>query len=128
MSSTVPAEPPCTFGARLYALRMKRGLSQQQLASLLGISDSYVSALENERKRPPPLDVVTRWAHALTLAAPQLNEFVEATKAARTSSARHPISPEVRRVITLLRRAAPKLEPAALQNLECQLKEASSEP
>ncbi len=127
MNSTL-TEPTGTFGARLYALRMKRGLSQERLASLLGISDSYISALENERRQPPPLDVVTRWAHTLTLAPPQRELLVEATKTARISSAREPVSPDVKRVIALLRRAAPKLPPAALQNLETQLKEACSEP
>jgi transcriptional regulator with XRE-family HTH domain len=53
-----------TFSKKLKSTRLRRNLSQDALASLAGISVSYVSMLERER-RSPPLANVERIAGAL---------------------------------------------------------------
>lgn len=41
-----------TFGARFRAARLAKGLTQDELADLLGITKSAVSAWENDRETP----------------------------------------------------------------------------
>jgi ribosome-binding protein aMBF1 (putative translation factor) len=50
----------------LIKYRMDRGLSQQQLADLVGTSNSQISRIESGRHRTN-LDTLTRIAHALDL-------------------------------------------------------------
>ena len=40
------------FGKRLRQLRLKRGLSQEELAYRVGMDVSYLSELENGKKEP----------------------------------------------------------------------------
>jgi len=40
------------FGEKLYTLRKRDGLSQQQLGKVLGVSGSHVGALERGEKMP----------------------------------------------------------------------------
>jgi transcriptional regulator with XRE-family HTH domain len=46
------------FGARLREVRLKRGLSQQALAELVGIPQPHVSAMESGAKFPNLLTVL----------------------------------------------------------------------
>lgn len=41
-----------TLGERLKAERIKKGVSQDELAKLLGVEQSYISKLENGIKTP----------------------------------------------------------------------------
>jgi transcriptional regulator with XRE-family HTH domain len=41
------------FGVRMQALRRERGVSQKTMAAALGVSPSYLSALEHGRKGAP---------------------------------------------------------------------------
>ncbi len=56
------------FGKHVRELRQARGLTQQQLASELSVSLSYISKVENERLNTgeyPSEEFVIRLAHAL---------------------------------------------------------------
>jgi transcriptional regulator with XRE-family HTH domain len=55
-----------TFSKKLKSTRLRRNLSQDALASLAGISVSYVSMLEREQ-RSPPLETIERIATALRI-------------------------------------------------------------
>ena len=44
------ADPVVAFGRRLRTLRLQRGLSQEQLASLAGLDRTYVSSCEAGRR------------------------------------------------------------------------------
>ncbi|GAA3049489.1 Scr1 family TA system antitoxin-like transcriptional regulator [Kitasatospora sp. NPDC127116] len=46
------ASPSAEFGAFLRALREQRGWTQEHLAGLIGCTSSFVSALENGRRKP----------------------------------------------------------------------------
>ena len=52
------------FGTRLKELRKQRGLTQQQLATLLCVSKSVVSFYELRERTPSP-DVLTKLSHIL---------------------------------------------------------------
>jgi transcriptional regulator with XRE-family HTH domain len=41
------------FAAKVRALRRARGVSQKEMASALGVSPAYLSALEHGRRSPP---------------------------------------------------------------------------
>ncbi|HTM30772.1 MAG TPA: helix-turn-helix domain-containing protein [Vicinamibacterales bacterium] len=55
------------FGARLKALRMSAGLTQERLASISGLSVHAVSALERGERRRPQVDTVRALSAALDL-------------------------------------------------------------
>lgn len=63
------------FGAELYALRVRRGMSQRQLASTAKLSPSTVSEVENGRRAPPCLAVVKRLSAALGLVPDEQLQF-----------------------------------------------------
>lgn len=56
---------PETFGAVLRRLRRAAKLSQEELASRVGVDFTYVSKLENDRARPPAEETVLRFCAAL---------------------------------------------------------------
>ncbi|MGJ7554639.1 helix-turn-helix domain-containing protein [Variovorax sp. RB3P1] len=53
VSSILELESGPTFGAQLYARRIEKGLTQATVAHRAGISASYLSELENDRRQPP---------------------------------------------------------------------------
>jgi len=53
--------------ARFVEERERRGLSQAQVAELVGVSVTHLSRLENKHQSPG-LDTALRWAHAVGLA------------------------------------------------------------
>ena len=55
------------FGAALFELRTRNGMSQVQLARTSRLSCAYVSTVENGRRRPPPPKTIERLADALDL-------------------------------------------------------------
>lgn len=48
-----------TFGTMLYAERMARGLTLQELGKVLGITAAMVGKLENDRRKPSQQLVTT---------------------------------------------------------------------
>jgi predicted ATPase/DNA-binding XRE family transcriptional regulator len=73
---------PGSFGAQLRALREAAGFTQEELATISGLSVHAVSALERGERRRPQLDTVRALAAALDL--------TEASRAALLGSARAP--------------------------------------
>lgn len=63
------------FGARIRELRKAQGLTQDQLAEILGIEQKYVSLIEHG-KSYPSLDRLMRIAEALKVPLPSLFEFM----------------------------------------------------
>lgn len=69
---TVPADAtpdpyadPLKFGQRMQVLRERRGMSQVQLADLVGISPHTLRKIENGQQKAPGLEMVMRIAEAL---------------------------------------------------------------
>jgi len=55
------------FGQKLLALRKKRKLSQKELASLSGVSPSYLSRIERGERAPPHPAILKKMALPLNL-------------------------------------------------------------
>ena len=60
---------PGTFGARLKALREAAGFTQEELATIAGLSVHAVSALERGLRRRPQVETVRALSLALELTA-----------------------------------------------------------
>ncbi|WP_078886223.1 helix-turn-helix domain-containing protein [Streptomyces sp. MUSC 125] len=65
-----------SFGRRLRDLRLRNGLSQQQLARCSSLSVRAIRDLENGRVRHPRADSLRLLADALGLSAPQMTRLV----------------------------------------------------
>ena len=48
------------FGERVRALRRQRGVTQREMAAVLGVSSAYLSALEHGRRGRPTWDMLQR--------------------------------------------------------------------
>ena len=62
--------PPGSFGARLKALREAAGYTQEELATIAGLSVHAVSALERGERRRPHVETVRALSAALDLTGP----------------------------------------------------------
>ncbi|MFC7815999.1 helix-turn-helix domain-containing protein [Streptomyces sp. NPDC057367] len=68
MSEDVTPDPyadPLRFGQRVQILRERRGMTQAQLADLVGISPHTLRKIENGQQKAPGLNMVMRIAEAL---------------------------------------------------------------
>jgi transcriptional regulator with XRE-family HTH domain len=54
-----------TFGERLRELRKAKGLYQKELADKVGVDFTYLSRLENDRRRPPKENTISALAEVL---------------------------------------------------------------
>lgn len=59
------------FGARIQALRAKRGLSQEKLAHIVGVHRTYMGFVERG-ERNPTLTKIEKIARALNIAIREL--------------------------------------------------------
>ncbi|WP_082149540.1 helix-turn-helix domain-containing protein [Bordetella pseudohinzii] len=66
------------FAIYLRALRLSRGLKQQDVARLLGYEPSYLSALERSAKGPPRQAFIARLVRVLGLSSAEQAELNEA--------------------------------------------------
>lgn len=58
-------EPMTTFAKQLRRLRKKQHLTQVDLAQAVGVSNTYISALESGRKPAPPYEIVASMERTL---------------------------------------------------------------
>ncbi len=78
---------PGSFGAHLKALRETAGFTQEELATIAGLSVHAVSALERGERRRPQVETVRALCAALDLTGPALNAFMASARApARTAA------------------------------------------
>src|SRR4051812_8514040 len=80
------AGAPGAFGTHLKALREAAGFTQEELATIAGLSVHAVSALERGERRRPHVDTVRALAAALDLSGPGRDEFVRHARASATMS------------------------------------------
>ncbi len=86
--SNVEGKPYAEIGTLLRNLRLRRGLSQFDLASSAGINNSYLSRIENGERRPSP-KILKKFSEILQFPYDELvvtsgilsEEFVRATPA-----------------------------------------------
>src|SRR4026208_2579901 len=65
-----------SFGAQLKALREAAGFTQEELATIAGLSVHAVSALERGERRRPHVETVRAVSAALALAGPVREAFI----------------------------------------------------
>jgi transcriptional regulator with XRE-family HTH domain len=74
----MPLAPPPSFGAHLRSLREAAGFTQEELATISGLSVHAVSALERGERRRPHVETVRALSAALDL-TPQARETLVAS-------------------------------------------------
>jgi predicted ATPase/transcriptional regulator with XRE-family HTH domain len=79
------ARPP--FASQLKALRQAAGFTQEELATIAGLSVHAVSALERGERRRPHADTVRALSSALDLASPIRDVFVASARPAAHDTA-----------------------------------------
>lgn len=72
---------PGSFGAQLKALREAAGFTQEELATIAGLSVHAVSALERGERRRPHVETVRALSAALDLTGATRDEFVASARA-----------------------------------------------
>jgi predicted ATPase/DNA-binding XRE family transcriptional regulator len=83
---------PQPFGAQLKALREAAGFTQDELATIAGLSVHAVSALERGQRRRPHLETVRALSAALDLAEPVREALVASARAPAKDSASDSLS------------------------------------
>lgn len=69
-------DAPSTLGEYLRLARERAGISQRQLASRVGIHNSYLARLENGEWESPSADVLQRIAEVLEISSTDLLAFI----------------------------------------------------
>src|SRR5512141_682025 len=70
-----------SFGTRLKALREAAGFTQEELATIAGLSVHAVSALERGERRRPHIETVRALSAALDLAGARYEAFLGSARA-----------------------------------------------
>src|SRR5690349_19263798 len=73
---------PASFAAQLKALRETAGFTQEELATVAGLSVHAISALERGERRRPHVDTVRALADALELAGAAREAFLRRARGA----------------------------------------------
>src|SRR5512138_2530682 len=72
---------PPSFGAQLKALREAAGFTQEELATIAGLSVHAISALERGERRRPHVETVRALSAALDLTGPMRDAFLGSARA-----------------------------------------------
>jgi transcriptional regulator with XRE-family HTH domain len=72
---------PGSFGAQLKALREAAGFTQEELATIAGLSVHAVSALERGERRRPHIETARALSAALDLTGPARDAFLSSVRA-----------------------------------------------
>ena len=79
--------PPGSFGTQLKALREAAGYTQEELATIAGLSVHAVSALERGERRRPQVDTVRALSAALDLTGPVRDALLASARAPAPTAA-----------------------------------------
>src|SRR4026208_623231 len=72
--------PSRSFGAQLKALREAAGFTQEELATIAGLSVHAVSALERGERRRPHVETIRALSSALELPGATLDAFLKSAR------------------------------------------------
>ena len=112
------------FGAQLFQHRIRRGLSQEQVARLAGLSKSYLSEMENGKRLPPPRRTAIRIAQAMELAQPEADSLIAAAVYERgCAESDEELPTEVRQLIADIRSHAFQLPARVVLALHKKVRE-----
>jgi predicted ATPase/DNA-binding XRE family transcriptional regulator len=85
-------DPAGSFGERLRSLRESAGFTQEELATIAGLSVHAVSALERGRRLRPHMDTVRALAAALDLAGVARDAFLATARVPAPTTVAHELS------------------------------------
>jgi tetratricopeptide (TPR) repeat protein len=111
MASEGPLEQ--SFGRLLCSLRLKAGLTQEELAERSGVSVRALSDIERGRTTRPYRDSVERLADALRLSGPARQHFLDTARGRGTAPA-PPVPPAPSAPSTRLAQFVPRQMPATV--------------
>jgi transcriptional regulator with XRE-family HTH domain len=111
--------PLTPFGERLRALRAERGVSQKAMASAIGVSAAYLSALEHGRRGAPTWTLIQKIIGYFNII------WDDAEDLARLAESSHPrvridtsgLSPAATELANLLAESIEKLDEAELRKI-----------
>jgi predicted ATPase/DNA-binding XRE family transcriptional regulator len=83
----VKSGAPASFGAHLKSLREAAGFTQEELATIAGLSVHAVSALERGHRRRPHVETVRALSAALDLTGPIAKAFLDSARAPAPATA-----------------------------------------
>ena len=86
---------PGSFGAQLKALREAAGFTQEELATIAGLSVHAVSALERGERRRPHVETVRALSAALDLTGANRDAFLGSARASAHATAADELSRRV---------------------------------
>src|SRR6185503_2904521 len=79
--------PPGSFATQLKALREAAGFTQEELATIAGLSVHAVSALERGERRKPHVETVRALSAALDLTGAARDTFADSARASAPAAA-----------------------------------------
>lgn len=114
-----------SFGAELYAARIRKGFTQAEVAAKARLGRGYYSQLENSRKGPPSETALIRIVQALGLGESDGKRLVASAIAERCTPAPHvkALSPAVRQLLVCIFDHADRITPATAFRIETILSE-----
>lgn len=113
-----------SFGELMYQHRTRLGVSQRNIARAAGMSESYLSELENCKRIAPPHSTAMRIAEALKLSPVEANflsGIAESERGAQFHD-RH-LPPQIQQLMAMLRFSGDRLPADVLNLLKEKLQE-----
>ncbi|ODN69364.1 helix-turn-helix domain-containing protein [Methylobrevis pamukkalensis] len=117
------------FGARLREMRRRKGVTMSEMATALGVSPAYLSALEHGRRGRPTWFMVQRiiaYFNVIWDEAEDLQRLAEQSDPKVTLDTAG-LDPKATELANLLARDIGKLAPAALDRLIAEVKKGTAE-
>ena len=119
------SEDDASFGAALYAHRLGASMTQAEVATRAGVSNSYYSSIENGKRFPPPRRTAVRLARAVGLSGRNADALVAQAVLQRGTDRRdEDLPPDVRLLIRDLRTYAFTIPSRFVAGLRAKLREA----
>lgn len=121
-----PLSHPRTFGELLFDIRQQKRVSQAAASQRIGISNGYLSELENNKRPAPAQKTVEKIAAGLGLTEAQKDELMVLAIAERCALdiPKH-VSHEARDLLICFHRCAPHLDHQTLLSIRDSLKKAT---
>ena len=113
-----------SFGELMYDHRTRMGVSQRNIARAAGMSESYLSELENCKRIAPPHSTAMRIAEALKLSpfeANYLSGIAESERGAQLHDTHLP--PQIQQLMAMLRVSGDRLPSEVLNLIKEKLQE-----
>lgn len=71
------------FADTFYQIRMRYGIRQKELAQIMGFEQTYLSAIEVDKKGPPPNEFIQRFIQKLQLTELEASQLFDAAEASQ---------------------------------------------